>query len=223
MKYSEDDFVIKPVKTNQDDGQNLPIRIPRKYDSTALIASRGSGKSTVIAHLIRTFYAKEYDIIFLCCPTVYSQEVYEEFKKTKNVIMWDSCTPGFLKKIEKVQARKVLKGKKSASDVLIILDDFSIEKQLQQAVSEVVRLRHLKISLIYSAQYYKNINPTCRLNMNQLLIFKSTDLQYKNIALDLPDIDVDDFIALARYATREKGGFLMINKNDIHRPYSIGF
>jgi hypothetical protein len=77
---------------------------PRHEFSMLLIAPKGSGKTNLICNLLLNHYKGYFHQIWVCSPTVVSDEKWDVVKKTKNILIEN-------KKLERI-AKNVPRGRK---------------------------------------------------------------------------------------------------------------
>jgi hypothetical protein len=101
-------------------------------------------------------------------------------------------------------------------EYLIILDDLSTELKSTSLVSLLKKNRHYKAKLIVSSQYWNDLNPASRKQMDNILIFRSIpDNKLKEIYHDADlSIAYDKFVKIYRNATKDPFSFLYIDCND---------
>ena len=83
-------------------------------------------------------------------------------------------------------------------------------------VSLLKKNRHFKSKIIISSQYWNDLLPSSRKQMDNIMIFKSIpENKLKEIYHDADlSIDYATFIKLYKYATKEPFSFLYIDCND---------
>ena len=118
--------------------------------SALMIASRNSGKSTLIRYLYENYWATKFDITCVFCPTDYHQK-YPEF--IPGTLFFEDFDPAILRKIQALQKKRMEDGKK-AYQVLIIFDDCSDDRERYMRDIQYVftKGRHSMISVLFATQ-----------------------------------------------------------------------
>jgi hypothetical protein len=108
------------------------------------------------------------------------------------------------------------KSKYRTPEYMIILDDLSTELKSTSLVSLLKKNRHFKSKIIISSQYWNDLLPSSRKQMDNILIFKSIpDNKLKEIYHDANlSISYPIFLKLYRNATKEPYSFLYIDCNE---------
>jgi len=113
--------------------------------------------------------------------------------------------------------RKVKKEKKEKymyPEYIIVLDDISTELKNPALVSLLKKSRHNKLQIIISSQYYHDLLPASRMQLDYILLWKNmNDEKLKIVHADsnLP-IDEDTFIKLYHAITDNTYNFMYIDK-----------
>jgi len=111
--------------------------------------------------------------------------------------------------------RKEKKELYQAPDYIIVLDDLSTELKSPALVSLLKKSRHNKLQVIISSQYYHDLLPAGRLQLDYILLWKNmNDEKLKIVHGDsnLP-IDEETFIKLYHAITDGSYNFMYIDKN----------
>src|SRR5579871_2128975 len=124
---------------------------------------------------------------------------------------------GFQKAFMKVntqeQKKKPKKPKYLAPDLIIVLDDLSNELKSKSLVTLLKKHRHFKTKTIISSQYYLDLLPESRQQIDYYLLFKGqTDKKMETIYRDA-DLSVayPAFVKLYEDATSKPYGFLWVD------------
>jgi hypothetical protein len=113
-----------------------------------------------------------------------------------------------------VKEPKERKEKYKSPEWIFVFDDLSDELKTPTLMSYLKKNRHYKSKFIISSQYYKDIAPAARKQVDYYLVFKGASddlLEVVHKDSDLP-IDFDVFQGLYSYATKEPYTFLYIDK-----------
>lgn len=125
---------------------------------------------------------------------------------------------GFKKAFEQAnkepESPKPRKPKYLAADLIIVLDDISNELKSKSLVTLLKKHRHYKTKTIISSQYYLDLLPESRNQIDYFLLFKGqTDKKLETIYRDAQlVIPYELFIKLYENAINKQYGFLYINK-----------
>ena len=116
--------------------------------------------------------------------------------------------------------RKPRKSKYIECEYIIVLDDISTELKSKSLVALLKKNRHFKAKIIMSSQYYLDLLPESRKQIDYFLLFRSqTEDKLKAIYKDA-DITVpyETFKEYYKDATSKKWGFLYVDcTNDLFR------
>jgi len=103
-------------------------------------------------------------------------------------------------------------------EYLFIFDDISAELRYNHPFSKLLKQnRHYKSKVIVSSQFYKDIEPTARANLDYILLFKNIpDDTLKDIydELQLNNLSFDEFKQIYMDVHEEPYNFLYISTND---------
>lgn len=223
--FDPNDLSVVPSKTDKTDlpqTPNMKDGIINKFPSMLLNVGRsGSGKSTVVAYLMRNkhFIGNFFDKVFLFSPTADVDDLTKILKIPKKRQI-TKPTEGDLDKILDDQKKLIendgIKKTAKNSKVLIILDDIiSNHKFLKSdAMIKLATMgRHFLVSSIINTQSYTKIPRAIRLQANSLILFPSNQNEIKLVAEDIcpPKCKPRDFLALIDHATKDKHSFLFAN------------
>lgn len=194
-----------------------------------IAGKRGSGKS----HLLRYIISQEkhkYKAIFLFCPTEKVNSFYDGIINSKNI--FDEYDEEWIEKFMKQMADlNSGKSEANASHVLLVLDDcgsdtnFAKSKTFKQIAT---RGRHLKISVIMTAQYLYQFPPVARSNCDYIAVGQMNRQALEILAQEFQhgNIIKKDFIKMYYNSTNDYN-FLLINNNtaknnnDVNEIYGI--
>ena len=152
-------------------------------DSTfrmAVVGSTKSGKTNVIKNLFlrKELLKKNFrdDDVFVFSKTLHVNDDYDDFKTANK---FDTFDQGMIKEIIQDQKDLIKSVKKHRTPhIVIILDDFAADPRFWSSpvLNDLcVSGRHIKISIVMIVQRWKAIPRTCRLNLNLLLWFRSSN------------------------------------------------
>lgn len=177
-----------------------------------------SGKTVLTANLVKKFYNKHFDAIYLLCASPESL-LSEVIKNKKRCFGNPSKFIEIIDIIHKEQ-KKIFKSKKNdlskTPSVLIIMDDILGEKEFLKS-DEFKGLmtfgRHSNISTMILVQSFKGgIPKACRLQMSQMIFFKGCMSEVDIICEDFccPNMTKNDMRRLVHEATKDPYAFLNI-------------
>lgn len=159
--------------------------------TVVLVGKRASGKSELLRYLV-TLSKQEFKSIFLVCPTEKVNGFYDGLIDPKNI--FDEYNETWIEALmKKMGETNKNTNEHTASHILLILDDICSDLNLNKSktIKQLFcRGRHLKISIIMTAQYIYQIPPVLRCNsdfvavgqMNsQSLDLLTSEFQFGNI------------------------------------------
>ena len=180
-----------------------------------LIGKRASGKSELLRYLVN-LSKTQFKTVFLVCPTEKVNNFYDGLIKPENIFdeyneMW---VEKLMKKMGEVNQNK---SNHEASHILLILDDICSDLNLgkSKTIKQLFcRGRHLKISIIMTAQYIYQIPPVLRCNTDFVAVgqMNSQSLDLLTSEFQFGNITKKDFKAMYMKST-SNFNFLLINCN----------
>lgn len=132
-----------------------------------------SGKTYHVLNIIEKYYKKNFDHIFIICPTFYDNKTYNRpwLKKVK-------VLTSLAADLEKLLKQHSKGGKLSGHRSLIIIDDCSADKDLNKhrtALSQIAFSgRHSNLTTWFLSQRYVSVPKDFRDNIDWLLITKNS-------------------------------------------------
>ena len=134
-------------------------------------------------------------------------------KENNNLLLFDE--------VESPESEEEEKPSKyRAPEYMIILDDLSTELKSKSLVSLLKKNRHFKSKIIISSQYWNDLLPESRKQLDYILLFKSMpENKLKEIYRDADlSVNYETFEKLYRYSTKEPYNFFYIDcVNDEYR------
>lgn len=202
---------------------NWGDKIPKKYKSNTF----GINKKLNIQILFRAIilapsYAGKTNLIFdiiAKSPNIYShlhiiaknphQELYDYLKDNVDRDFITIYDPNEL-------PPSVDDIKKMSEPQLVIIDDYSNDKNLQKNIFShfFTRGRHKNLSTIFLSHSYFATDKMIRLNSEYIFILKANskrDLQMLLRDFNIPGVNETKLIESYNYATKDKGQFLLID------------
>jgi len=140
-------------------------------------------------------------------------EAEEEFKKEEEGDEKKECRLLFEGEEDEEEDKPKRKSKFLAPEYLIIFDDLSDELKSRSLITLLKKNRHWKMKIVVSSQYYHDLLPESRLQIDYLLIFKNITedkllLMHKNANLA---IDPGVFVKLYHFATQKPFSFFWVD------------
>jgi hypothetical protein len=166
-----------------------PVFKKGDYFSMVITASRNSGKTYLIKHLLDKYLVKLYDIIIFVSD---SPDTAEEFKHISKAIFLTKMNFNIINKI--AQANKE---RDEPLRTLLVYDD-KIGKETKyddQLMQLFTRGRHLNLSIIFASQSKKLMDTTWLNNSDYIILLKQNSAQQKKTILEnvlIGSIDMED-------------------------------
>lgn len=157
--------------------QNLSHKTNR-YDNHLIIGPAGSGKTTLIKQIIKTYIDDDKtkkDIFLFTDKTINNYD--DIFTELDNIIHPDNYVEMFDKIIEKIDQQLT-------NDTLIIFDDVLHTKIHQTVMNVLFNSRHRKIKFICSIQKPIKFPVELRVNFEYIYLFKEQFIKNKQKLYD---------------------------------------
>lgn len=180
--------------------------IPRDNHFVWIISgAKGTGKSSLLLNMLRSYLRKHYNNIYLISPTARRDK---KFKKLVDELEDDGKYYDEFneKNLGEIMDRiKAYNDTKSKPHNLLILDDVATDLKSSSSKSllnkTIITCRHLKTSVVILTQKYNKVNPLIRSNADILSIFRTQNTkELKTIMDDLP-VKPEEFQVVYDYAT----------------------
>ena len=200
-------------------------RIPGRNTFSVIYGQRFTGKSCLLAYLVKKFYLKRglFDCIIILMPSI-SDRAWNPIKNKKRVVMLNKCNNGILQDILELQEERVRNGDRK--HICLIVDDFASQMKSTKAMEELsIRGRHSLITCIITAQYSRLLSPTIRMNAQHAILFRMGDKEIEALALEglRALVDTHEFIDWVKENTKTPRSFVHINLQNPNRVFNIGF
>jgi hypothetical protein len=195
-----------------------PVFKKGDYFSMVITASRNSGKTYLIKHLLDKYLIKQYDIIIFVSD---SPDTVEEFEHITKAIFLTSMNFSIINKISNAN-----KEREEPLRTLLIYDDkIGNETKYDDNLMQLfTRGRHLNLSIIFASQAKKLMDNSWLNNSDYIVLLKQNSAQQKRVILEnvlMGTIDMEDEKeeklllkrVMARYMA-EKGDAIVINNKD---------
>lgn len=219
--------VTVTLERNQYDRESNPVdpRVFGRGTFNLLIGSRFTGKTTLLAYLIKTFYLKRgvFDGIMILTPSA-MDNAWNSIKNRKKVTILSKCNNDLLFDLLEGQEERLKNGERK--HLLLVLDDYATMCRSLKALEELaVRGRHALITVICTAQYSRLLSPTIRGQAQGVVLFKCSDTELKNLANEglRALVDTETFMEWVKSHTQQPRSFVYINLRDPNRTFNIGF
>lgn len=160
--------IMGPVDTNYPQFDFNEKFTKGKHYSAVLVASRNSGKTTLIKSFF-PFLRGQYDRIIVFSNSLQA-EIYEDFfSKEEEKFIFDKYDPLILKELEKLQ-----KHTRNAFHFCIIFDDcVSMKQKHSDSITQLyTRGRNMNMTIIFSTQSPMFVDSDSRGNIDFLFILK---------------------------------------------------
>lgn len=194
------DPVYKSImKMLENNGINF-IGYTSMYDDCSVSAdTKRKKKSNHLEDLVECLKKKAEDD--------YRKENEEDEEEEKPLCVFDNDEE------DEPKQKKKRKSKYVEPEYLIIFDDLSNEIKSPTLTTLLKNHRHYKTKIIISSQYYLDLLPASRTQLDYLLIFQNiTEDKLKAMYKDADlDVDYDVFKEMYDYATEKKYNFLYVD------------
>lgn len=149
-----------------------------------IFASRNSGKSYLLRHLIRDYLKKLYDIFVIVSDSPDTKRDFQPCMPDSTIYLND-MNYAIIDRMSLVNKQREAE-KKDPLNMLIIMDDKvgNDVKNDQNLLQLFTRGRHLNISVIFSSQAKSLASPTWLNNADFTICLKSNSAQQKRTVLE---------------------------------------
>lgn len=221
------DIKIKPLhKPNLKDDDGIKAPLPnfksRSNFIMAIIACTGSGKSVLVANLIRIHYKNIFDKIYFCSSNVNDDnKIYDESYKSiifDELRTFQTINNDIINYI-KLDIENDEDFEEKDYRTLLIIDDLISEvanRRNTDLIKFILKSRHLKCSIIIISHKYNMLPAIIRNNLTNIILFRTkSNLELDAIYKGIIDIDQETFLNIYHKATDENHSFLysVLNKN----------
>lgn len=149
-----------------------------------IFASRNSGKSYLIRHLIRSYLRRKYDLFIVVSD---SPDTESDLSPVcpEGTIFLTEMDYASIDKMQEANAERLRQNKEPLSMLIIFDDKIGREvKNDDQLLQLFTRGRHLGISLIFSSQSKKFAETTWLNNADYVILLKANSQQQRKTILD---------------------------------------
>lgn len=234
MHITETDsgHVIKPpnFKCDHPLGKNVKDPVPNNAFFWALIGSAGSGKTSLMVHLLTSAdcYRKVFDHVHLIAPEASLNSLSD-----KNNI-WDKHNREKIHHELNFFTLDLIHGKckdrvvqKPRETTLLVIDDMAAhlkENQVQQKLREMVyNRRHLGLSIMILVQSYNSMPLSVRKTLSHFSVFKPRNKkETENIFEELIFLSKTASESVVRYCYKDPHDFMfgITNTGELHRNFN---
>ena len=199
-------------------------RLPDPLCRMALVASSGSGKTTVLISLLCKQMNQLYHKVYIAAPTFMSDDswsvLYDAVDPTQVCTEFSEVDNFFNKIVESQDGNK-------EQIVLVIFDDWGAQTKQLRCLNYLAKCRHYGISCWLSVQKMSFLSTTCRTNLTDLCLWNAPS-QYEREQVSKEyswRLAPKEFVEMWNKVTAKKGDFLYIrlNESDPGKHYSKNF
>ena len=215
------------LERSQIDFDTNPIdkRVFGRNTFNLVYGSRMTGKTCLLAYLVKKFYLKRglFDGVIILTPSALDK-AWNNIRHRKRVTILNKCNNGLLTDLLELQEERMRNGERK--HILLIIDDFATQGRSLKGLEELaVRGRHALITCICTAQYSQLLSPTIRMNAQGIVLFKMADKELQNLAEEglRTLVPAEEFIDWVKEHTHKPRSFVYINLRDPSRVFNIGF
>ena len=207
------------------DSNPVDKRVFGRNTFNVVYGSRFTGKTCLLAYLVKKFYLKRglYDSIIILTPSALDK-AWNNIRHRKRVTILNKCNNGLLTDLLELQEERLRNGERK--HVLLIIDDFATQMRLLKGLEEIaVRGRHSLLSCIVTAQHSRLLSPVIRMNAQGVCLFKMSDKELENLAHEglRTLVSVEEFVEWVKTHTHKPRSFVYINLRDPSHVFNIGF
>lgn len=212
------------VKPLHDDKQKLPLNeghefVGRHPFRCILSGESGTGKTTVLIHLLNHFYSPYFDAIYIWSPHFYIDSTWRNLKFKPAGVHLDFHEEHVDQILAQQDAVISKHGVLKAKKILLILDDMINERDAMKS-DRITRIftigRHKNASVLVATQKLNKVGLTMRSNASLLCIFQASNGREWECILDEQRsqfVTRDMFQKIFNEAvTRHPHGFLTVNR-----------
>lgn len=223
------DRTVRPIGCDDGASRRFDEFLPPIPFSGFLVASKGDGKTTVIANLLEMYQQrgnfKAFDQIFVISSTVNTDNKWEHLRNSKIINAKDSRDEFDEKHIEDIY-KKIKKKNENKKNIkkksyLFIFDD--VADKLPRTRQNILKTfcfnhRHFFISFLLVSQSFTEIPPYARCNPSFWILFRSESAEeHDKISSTVRGhLPKHKFNEILLKATEEKYSFLMVDYSYKH-------
>lgn len=155
------------------------------YFSMLIFASRNSGKSYLIKHLIRTYLRDKYDIFIVVSDSGDTESDLGPVLPPERTQFWNEMNYGAITIMEGQNKERTAEGKKPLSMLIVFDDKVSVRQRSDDRLMQLfTRGRHMHLSIIFSSQAKKFADTGFLNNADYVLLLKANSQQQRKTILD---------------------------------------
>jgi len=214
---------LKKVKFNCDCELNSKLndydltKMLNKSHFLAYIGKGGSGKTSLMVSFLKSpeAFKNIFEDIFIFIPPTSRASIENSFfeKNLPEENIYDELT---LENLEEVK-QKIEENADNGYKSLIIIDDLQKDLKNNDIRKLVLHLnnnkRHLKLSMWVLLQNYTKLDKQVRMNLTDIITFKVSKPEIKNIYEEHVELDPDMFTNVQKYLFKNPHDFFYLNTN----------
>jgi len=147
-----------------------------------MIASRNSGKSTLIRSLWHSQLASQFDVVLCFCSTDFDEKYQDTFPGT---LFYEELQSAVIERTLKVQEQRKRAQKKMAR-ILVVVDDLSTDRERYDPMLKrlYTRGRHYDVSIIFSTQATQLSDSVWRNNSDYVFIGRQMGARAREMVVE---------------------------------------
>lgn len=192
-------------------------KLLNKSHFLSLIGKGGSGKSSMMISLLKSpeMFKNVFECIYVFIPPTSRASVDNQFweKNLPEDQIYDDLTIENLEEVYEHVESNSENGNKS----LIIFDDVQSKMKNNDIRKLILHLnnnkRHLKLSMWVLLQNYTKLDKQIRMNITDLIVFKISKPEMKNLYEEHIELDQNTFIEVQSILFKKQYDFFYLNTN----------
>jgi len=150
------------------------------YFSMLIFASRNSGKSYLIKHLLRTYLRSKYDIFIVVSDSGDTESDLGPVLPVGQTHFWNDMNYAAITMMEGQNKERTAEGKQPLSMLIIFDDKVSVHQRSDDRLMQLfTRGRHMHLSIIFSSQAKKFADTGFLNNADYVLLLKANSQQQR--------------------------------------------
>ena len=150
-----------------------------------LVASRNSGKSTLVRSLWTSTLRHHFDMVVCFCPTDFDGDYRATFDNSGSKLFYRELRPEVLQRLMDAQEARRRAGRKMAR-VLLVLDDLSTSRERYDDMLKhlYTRGRHYQVSIIFSTQATQLTDTVWRNNSDYVWVGRQISARSREMVVE---------------------------------------
>lgn len=217
----------KKVKRDKRIPEPLPVGTRKQEFCWSFLARRGSGKSSLIAGLIHSYYAKIMDQIIWVSPSVYYDDAPQSLAEYENVTFRDEIDNESLQQIFDIQKQRAAAD--PSKSLLLILDDCGVlakSKHLRSTLNKLyTTCRHFSMNLITVFQHITQLEGQQFSNSTQWCLFNMERKTFEKLAhqLQTPSMPEKELVQYLVENTAAPHSFVYVDNTHFHKKFEEAY